>query len=111
MPDTCGAVRRVHAWNEASKVVGSHSFPYHPNPSHSTPLQVLVTRNACFAKPFLARKNLSFIGRGLLLAHGDLWSRQRRMINPAFGQPALKVRSGRRELWCTVCDGYPLLVI
>lgn len=46
--------------------------------------EVLVTRNHDFRKHVGARRLGSLLGNGLLLAEGDFWLRQRRLMQPAF---------------------------
>jgi cytochrome P450 len=50
---------------------------------------VLVTHSRCFIKHFALRLNPLVLGKGLLTSEGDLWLRQRRLIQPAFQRPRL----------------------
>jgi cytochrome P450 len=55
----------------------------HPDHLH----EVLVTKSECFAK---RSKDLDlFLGDGLLTSNGELWRRQRRLIQPAFTRPRI----------------------
>ncbi len=52
--------------------------------------EVLVTRASSFSKEHSAFKNLSrFLGAGLLTSDGEDWTRQRRMVAPAFSPTRL----------------------
>jgi len=55
-------------------------FPAHPDYIED----VLVTRNYNFVKGMGMRVNPRFFGQGLLTSEGDLWRRQRRLMQPAF---------------------------
>jgi cytochrome P450 len=60
------------------------------HPDHLT--EVLVQRGAAFAKPtrgLAARQLRRFLGDGLVTSNGELWRRQRRLINPAFARERL----------------------
>jgi cytochrome P450 len=46
--------------------------------------EVLVTRNHDFRKNLGARRLGSLLGNGLVLSEGELWLRQRRLMQPAF---------------------------
>jgi cytochrome P450 len=46
--------------------------------------EVLVTQSRHFSKHFALRLNPLVLGKGLLTSEGDLWLRQRRLIQPAF---------------------------
>jgi cytochrome P450 len=46
--------------------------------------QVLVTQHRKFIKGRALRANRELFGNGLLTSEGDLWQRQRRLIQPAF---------------------------
>ncbi|TFH48887.1 MAG: cytochrome P450, partial [Lysobacterales bacterium] len=47
--------------------------------------EVLVTKHKCFRRPAWITEPLSAIdGNGLVLSEGDLWLRQRRLMQPAF---------------------------
>jgi cytochrome P450 len=46
--------------------------------------EVLVTQARHFTKHFALRINPLVLGKGLLTSEGDLWLRQRRLIQPAF---------------------------
>ena len=45
---------------------------------------VLVTRNHNFVKGMGMRVNRRFFGQGLLTSEGELWRRQRHLMQPAF---------------------------
>ncbi len=52
--------------------------------------EILVTRSSSFSKQHSAFKQLSqFLGAGLLTSDGETWSRQRRMVAPAFSPTRL----------------------
>lgn len=52
--------------------------------------EVLVTRADCYSKQHSAFKRLErILGQGLLNTDGEVWRRQRRMIQPAFQQARL----------------------
>jgi len=53
---------------------------YHPDAIE----EVLVARNRDFIKSWGVRLLRAFLGDGLFLAEGDLWLRQRRLMQPAF---------------------------
>src|SRR4051812_23216453 len=46
--------------------------------------EVLATRNRHFIKNFAQRMLAPWLGNGLLLSEGDVWLRQRRLMQPAF---------------------------
>lgn len=46
--------------------------------------QVLITDARCFVKPWLLREAADVLGNGLLTSDGELWMRQRRLMQPAF---------------------------
>ena len=52
------------------------------HPDHAE--YVLVRNNRNFAKSRYFRRELSFLGQGLLTSEGELWWRQRRLAQPAF---------------------------
>ena len=52
----------------------------HPDPIE----EVLVTNNRNFKKDFTIRFYRPILGNGLLSSEGDLWLRQRRLVQPAF---------------------------
>ncbi|HEX6240890.1 MAG TPA: cytochrome P450, partial [Polyangiales bacterium] len=54
--------------------------------------QVLIEQASCFEKPSTgpaARQLQRFLGQGLLTSDGELWRRQRRLIQPAFQRDQL----------------------
>ena len=53
---------------------------------------VYVTHNSSFHKPETFRTLFSLLGDGLVTSNGELWERQRRLVNPAFKHGAIKVR-------------------
>ena len=52
------------------------------HPDHAE--HVLVKNNRNFIKSRYFRRELSFLGQGLLNSEGELWRRQRRLAQPAF---------------------------
>src|SRR5215216_433569 len=52
------------------------------HPDHAE--YVLVKNNRNFIKSRYFRRELSFLGQGLLNSEGELWRRQRRLAQPAF---------------------------
>jgi cytochrome P450 len=52
------------------------------HPDHAE--YVLVKNNRNFIKSRYFRRELSFLGQGLLTGEGELWRRQRRLAQPAF---------------------------
>lgn len=52
------------------------------HPDHAE--YVLVKHNRNFVKSRYFRRELSFLGQGLLTGEGELWRRQRRLAQPAF---------------------------
>ncbi|HXJ94956.1 MAG TPA: cytochrome P450 [Terriglobia bacterium] len=61
---------------------------------------VLVTRNHNFIKGMGMRLNPRFFGQGLLTSEGELWRRQRRLMQPAFHRRQIG-RYGRVMVECT----------
>src|SRR5205823_3776242 len=69
--------------------------------------ELLVTRNADFRKNLGTRRLGSLLGNGLLLSQGDLWLRQRRLMQPAFhrqrvlhmGETMVSIASGVLDTW------------
>lgn len=61
---------------------------------------VLVTRNHNFVKGLGMRANLRFFGQGLLTSEGEVWRRQRRLMQPAFHRRTIG-RYGRVMVECT----------
>lgn len=51
--------------------------------------EVLVDRNRLFRKSVAYREMRIALGNGLLISEGDLWLRQRRLMQPAFHRTAL----------------------
>lgn len=52
--------------------------------------EVLVTHAAKYRKTHSAMRRLAtFLGDGLLTSDGEVWTRQRRMVQPAFARPHL----------------------
>ena len=54
--------------------------------------EILVTKGQSFGKPttgLTAAQLKRFLGQGLVTSNGDLWRKQRRMINPAFARRRL----------------------
>lgn len=51
--------------------------------------EVLVDRNRLFRKSVAYREMRIALGNGLLISEGDLWLRQRRLMQPAFHRSAL----------------------
>ena len=60
---------------------------YHPDAIE----EVLVTRNGDFIKSRGVRLMRAFLGDGLFTAEGDLWLRQRRLMQPAFHRQRVAV--------------------
>src|SRR6266576_1298393 len=52
--------------------------------------EVLVTKNKSFKKPRLLQDTRGLLGNGLLTSDGEVWLRQRRLIQPAFHQSRIK---------------------
>lgn len=52
--------------------------------------RVLVTENRRFEKNFALRLLRPLLGNGLILAEGDAWLRQRRLIQPAFSRQQIE---------------------
>src|SRR6185436_16063605 len=52
--------------------------------------RVLVTENRRFEKNFALRLLRPLLGNGLILAEGDAWLRQRRLIQPAFSKQQIE---------------------
>lgn len=52
------------------------------HPDHAE--YVLVKNNRNFIKSRYFRRELSFLGQGILNSDGELWRRQRRLVQPAF---------------------------
>ncbi|MFN0021091.1 MAG: cytochrome P450 [Pirellulaceae bacterium] len=52
--------------------------------------RVLVTENRRFGKNFALRLLRPLLGNGLILAEGDAWLRQRRLIQPAFSKQQIE---------------------
>lgn len=61
---------------------------------------VLVTRNQNFIKGVGMRLNPRFFGQGLLTSEGELWRRQRRLMQPAFHRRQIG-RYGQVMVECT----------
>lgn len=60
--------------------------------------QVLVSQAASFEKPstgLTARQLARLLGQGLLTSNGELWRRQRRLIQPAFRRERLAEYAGQ----------------
>lgn len=51
--------------------------------------EVLVSKNRAFHKHYVLRFLKPVLGQGLLTSEGDLWLRQRRMVQPAFARAHL----------------------
>lgn len=66
-----------------------------------------VTANEVFPKNALFRE-IKILGNGLLTANGPDWTRQRRLINPAFSHKEVKVRCAI-DLSCSLELGDELL--
>lgn len=69
---------------------GSHLYLLR-HPDHVQ--EVLVTQGAKFQKTekgLTARQLARYLGSGLLTSNGELWRRQRRLINPAFNRRSIE---------------------
>lgn len=81
--------------------------------------EVLVDRNRLFRKSVAYREMRIALGNGLLISEGDLWLRQRRLMQPAFHRSALgnlyRTMREETEAWLdalqprigSVCDMLP----
>jgi cytochrome P450 len=56
--------------------------------------EILVKQASRFRKDRITRRLSGAIGEGLLVSEGDLWRRQRRLMQPAFHQGELRSYSG-----------------
>lgn len=61
-----------------------------------------VAANDVFPKNALFRE-IKILGNGLLTANGPDWTRQRRLINPAFSHKEIKVRPAATPC-CPLCN-------
>lgn len=62
-------------------LIGMVHFLFHPDHAHG----ILVTHHKKFIKPRLLQRTLkSSFGNGLFTAEGDLWKRQRALMQPTF---------------------------
>jgi cytochrome P450 len=78
------------------------------HPDHAE--YVLVKNNRNFIKSRYFRRELSFLGQGLLNSEGELWRRQRRLAQPAFhrrrvGTYGEKMVSHAEQMLATWRDG------
>src|SRR5215218_10298109 len=78
------------------------------HPDHAE--HVLVKNNRQFIKSRYFRRELSFLGQGLLNSEGELWRRQRRLAQPAFhrrrvGTYGEKMVSHAEQMLATWRDG------
>ncbi len=105
LTDSIGTVRgRFDAYGDIyyapAKGVGLYVLRH---PDHLN--EVLVERAADYGKTHTAFEQINkFVGQGLLTTDGEVWRRQRRMVNPAFGKKRLAgyaevmAEEARREL-------------
>jgi len=56
--------------------------------------QVLVKNNRAFVKSRYFRRELSFLGKGLLNSEGEFWRRQRRLAQPTFHRRRINAYGG-----------------
>src|SRR5215217_8528701 len=61
------------------------------HPDHAE--YILVKNHRNFMKSRYFRRELSFLGQGLLNSEGELWRRQRRLIQPAFHRQRINAYS------------------
>jgi cytochrome P450 len=83
----------IFVWRSVGLLV---CFPTHPDYIED----VLVTRNYNFVKGVGMRMSPRFFGKGLLTSEGELWRRQRRLMQPAFHRRSVG-RYARMIVECT----------
>ncbi len=87
---------------------GSHLYLLR-HPEHIN--EVLVAQGAKFKKTekgLTARQLARYLGSGLLTSNGDLWRRQRRLINPAFNRKSIEAHGPAMvERAVRMLDGMP----
>ena len=70
--------------------------------------EVLLTKNKAFRRPrWLTRPLAKIDGNGLVLSEGDLWQRQRRLVQPAFSTKRFdRYAQVTVEQTCAMLDGW-----
>ena len=77
--DEYGDIYKAQIYGRASYVTRDATFAHH----------VLVENPQNYVKGLLIQRVALLLGEGLMVSEGELWKRQRRMIQPAFGHEAM----------------------